>query len=260
MREQNDQWSYLVPFDIGCLCQISIQGNLLSPFPHFPFFHGYARFLFYLLLFQREISNAADTAARLYREQTPEALRSAPEIWDAMTKAQDRLIKTIRSRNFEKYISVAHKDNGDDFFDEVPFLSLFFHFLPHFSIHVVVLDVAFSFSLWQIDRHFSTFLVTDMTIEKLQKVATAHVDAHFKAKWLRWWNSTAEVKEHNKFPSALPLREKVLENWLNKASFWAQVHIRLLLHFLSLLSIPFFSNYSFVFIVGEGGRGRNCLN
>jgi hypothetical protein len=77
----------------------------------------------------------------------------------------------------------------------------------------------------QIDRHFSTFLVPDMTIEKLQKVATTHVDAHFKAKWLRWWNSHAEVKDKNRFPSSLPIREKVLENWLNKASFWAQVHL-----------------------------------
>ena len=68
----------------------------------------------------------------------------------------------------------------------------------------------------QIDRYFSTFLVTDMIIEKLQKVATTHVDAHFKPKWLKWWNSSAEVKEENKFPSALPLRENVLENWLNK--------------------------------------------
>jgi len=66
-------------------------------------------------------------------------------------------------------------------------------------------------SLWQIDRHFSSFLVTDMTIEKLQKVATAHVDSHFKAKWLRWWNSPPDVKNKKRFPSDLPLREKVLD-------------------------------------------------
>ena len=77
--------------------------------------------------FQREISNASDIAARLYREATPEALLSSTEIWNAMTKAQEKLIKSIRSRNFEKYISVAHKDNGDDFFNEVPRLSLCFH-------------------------------------------------------------------------------------------------------------------------------------
>jgi hypothetical protein len=180
---------------------------------------------FVLGLFEREISAAADTVARLYRENTPEVWRSAPEIWDAITKAQDRLIKTIRSHNFEKYISVAHKDNGDDFFHEVILLSQFIHFFPRCFIHVVLLDVYFLFFLWQIDRHFSTFLVTDMTIEKLQKVATTHVDAHFKAKWLRWWNSPAEVKKHYKFPFALPLRERVLKNWHNKVFFWAQVHL-----------------------------------
>ena len=52
----------------------------------------------------------------------------------------------------------------------------------------------------QIDRHFSTFLVKDMTIEKLQKVATTHVDASFKAKCLRWWNSPAKVKTRTNFP------------------------------------------------------------
>ena len=82
---------------------------------------------------------------------------------------------------------------------------------------------------------------SDMTIEKLQKVATAHVDAHFKAKWLRWWNSSVEVKEHNKFPLAFPPMEKVLENWLNKASFWAQVH------FQFFLAFPFIILYTFLF-------------
>jgi hypothetical protein len=46
-------------------------------------------------LFQRVLSTAADTVARLYCENTPEARRSALEIWEAMTKAQDRLIITI---------------------------------------------------------------------------------------------------------------------------------------------------------------------
>jgi hypothetical protein len=105
---------------------------------------------------------------------------------------------------------------------------------------VVLFDVYFLFFLWQIDHHFSTFLVTDMTIEKLQKVATSHGDAYFNAKWLRLWNSPAEVKEHYKFPSALPLREKVLKNWLNKALLWAQVHLQFFsLSFHSILYFHF---------------------
>ena len=31
------------------------------------------------------------------------------------------------------------------------------------------------------------------------------------------------LKTKNKFPYSLSLREKVLEDWLHKASFWAQV-------------------------------------
>jgi hypothetical protein len=91
---------------------------------------------FVLGFFQGQISAASDTAARLYRENTPKALKSAPKIWKAMTKTQNRLIKTIRSRNFEKYIFVAYKDNGDDFFHKVPLLSQFIHFLSRCFIHV----------------------------------------------------------------------------------------------------------------------------
>jgi hypothetical protein len=79
----------------------------------------------------------------------------------------------------------------------------------------------------QIERHYSTFMYPDMTIEKLQKVATTHVDVSFKAKWLRWWNSPAKVKIENQFPSTVPLREKFLDEWLNKASFWVQVQLHL---------------------------------
>jgi hypothetical protein len=61
----------------------------------------------------------ADLAVRHYRETTPVAERSATEIWNVMTKAQEKYIKSIRARSFEKYISVAHPDNGDDFFHEV---------------------------------------------------------------------------------------------------------------------------------------------
>ena len=175
---------------------------------------------------QREISNAADAAARLYHETTPEDRRSALEIWDTMTKAQDRLIKSIRSRNFKKYISVAHKDNGDDFFHEVfplPVIQLLCSYLC-----LYILGCFSYFFLWhsfflQIDRHFSTFLVPDMAIEKLQKVATTHVDASFKARWLRWWNSPVDVKTQNMFPSNLPLHERVLDDWLHKAYLWAHV-------------------------------------
>ena len=88
---------------------------------------------------QREISNAADIAARLYREATPEDRRSALEIWDTMTKAKEKLIKNIRSKNFEKYISIAHKDNGEEFFDEVQSLPTL-NFIC-FYLYIVVVEM-----------------------------------------------------------------------------------------------------------------------
>jgi len=102
-------------------------------------------------------------------------------------------------------------------------------------------------------------MTTDMTIEKLQKVATTNVDASFKARWLQWWNSSADIKLQNKFPPALPLREKVLDDWLVKASWWAQVHPSNPLSFLPSFCFPstpfLLLIHKFSFVVGEGSRG-----
>ena len=104
----------------------------------------------------------------------------------------------------------------------------------------------------QIDRHFNEFASTDMTIEKLQKIVTCPVEASFKAKWLHWWNASIRERSENKFPIDKPMREKTLDDWLHKASFWAQVypflsllnfvHILLVSYLISLsLSLPHFS-------------------
>ncbi len=79
---------------------------------------------------QREISNAANTATKLYREAIPKDHQSAFEICYTMIKAKVRLIKSIWSKKFKKYISIAHKDNGKEFFDEV-------HSLPTVQIDLL---------------------------------------------------------------------------------------------------------------------------
>jgi hypothetical protein len=68
--------------------------------------------------------------------------------------------------------------------------------------------------------HFEKNPDADMSIEKLAKIANCHVPCEFKARWLRWWNSTMTVCNGNKFPF-VPMKERVLEVWLHKASFWA---------------------------------------
>ena len=39
-----------------------------------------------------------------------------------MLKAEQKMVKAICAKNFEKYLSVANKNNGDAFFDEVSLL------------------------------------------------------------------------------------------------------------------------------------------
>lgn len=61
-----------------------------------------------------------------------------------------------------------------------------------------------------------------MTIEKLQKVATASVEPRFKARWLHWWNLGSTLRTSFRFPGG-DVKETVLDSWLNRATFWAQV-------------------------------------
>ena len=82
---------------------------------------------------QKEISIAADAAIAAYWQSTPTADKTALEMWEVMKKAQDRMVKSIRAKNFEKYVFVANKHNGDASFDKVHFHSLLF-LLP--SAHV----------------------------------------------------------------------------------------------------------------------------
>ena len=61
-----------------------------------------------------------------YREATPIAERNALEVRKVMLKAEHKMVKAIRANSFEKYISMANKNNRDVFFDEVCLLFLLF--------------------------------------------------------------------------------------------------------------------------------------
>jgi hypothetical protein len=91
-----------------------------------------------------------------------------------------------------------------------------------------------------------------MTIEKLQKVATAAVEPHYKARWLRWWNSGTGGRKAYRFPD-LGFTELIFDSWLAKATFWAQV-IRLSNLYFGLLQVFFQSslNIFHVFQLEEG--------
>ena len=72
-----------------------------------------------------------------YREATPAAERNALEVWEVMLKAEQKTVKAIRAKNFEKYLSVANKNNGDAFFDEVSLLVPLFWNYVNFILNYV---------------------------------------------------------------------------------------------------------------------------
>ena len=61
-----------------------------------------------------------------YPEATLAPQRNALEVWEVMLKAKQKTVMAIHVKNFEKYISMANKNNGDGFFDEVCLLFLLF--------------------------------------------------------------------------------------------------------------------------------------
>ena len=75
-----------------------------------------------LIFVQNEISAVADAVALQYKETTPVEEKTTLGIWLAMTKAQQKMVKLVQARNFDKYIVVANPKNSDAIFDEVPHL------------------------------------------------------------------------------------------------------------------------------------------
>lgn len=78
---------------------------------------------------------------------------------------------------------------------------------------------------FQIKRHYDRHQTkVEMTIDKLQAIATSEVSAKTKAKWLRWWNGSASSRKTLKFPPS-PCSIEVLNPWITKAAFWANVSV-----------------------------------
>ncbi len=103
-----------------------------------------------LSLLQREIALAADEAAREYLKRTPESERTPSSIWDSMNNASDKFVKSIHTKDFDKYLAVANPKNGDEFFREVCFFSDSLMFLSHTSSRIktfMVITSLLSFTL-----------------------------------------------------------------------------------------------------------------
>ena len=100
-----------------------------------------------------------------------------------------------------------------------------------------LLRLLFWLQVFQITRHYSAHhsQKIEMTLEKLQLIATAAVEPEYKVRWLKWWNSGRFNREAIRFPKS-PASEDTLKPWLNKAVFWAGVR----LYSLSILTFQLF--------------------
>jgi hypothetical protein len=94
----------------------------------------------------------------------------------------------------------------------------------------------------QITKHWSNNEKPEMTLDRLQLIATAVAPHHHKARWLSFWNSGTHTREALHFP-AKGFKTEELESWLNKASFWAWVRY----YCPSLIHLAFYfeSSHSF---------------
>jgi hypothetical protein len=154
-------------------------------------------------LLQQELSKIADDGARKYNEDTAVEDRTPKGIAQAMQSASRKHHKQLYSQ-FTKHICVADPALGDDF-------------------------------LLQVKLHWENKEKPEMTLEKLQMVATTVVSPEFRVRWLRWWNAGPLVRAGVKFPKA-PVSDNKLLQWLNKAAFYAGV----------ITSIPLLSCISFL--------------
>ncbi len=76
----------------------------------------------------------------------------------------------------------------------------------------------------QIVEHYSAHVAAkvEMTLEKLQMVATAAVEPKYKVRWLKWWNSPSFFRSDLRFPKS-PAGEDTLKKWMDRAAFWAGI-------------------------------------
>ncbi len=86
-------------------------------------------------------------------------------------------------------------------------------------LHLVFLFIS---GCLQIERHWSHNAVPELTLEKLQLIATATVEPRHKVKWLNWMNASTYTREACRFPPR-PVNEDKLASFLSKACYYAGV-------------------------------------
>jgi hypothetical protein len=89
--------------------------------------------------------------------------------------------------------------------------------------------------LVEIKAHYEKFDEPEMLQEKLYMLATSAMPPRMMVKWLQRWNSSAAIRDAHRFPKA-GFGDSKFPEWLNRATWWAQVSYLFELVILSYLS------------------------
>jgi len=65
----------------------------------------------------------------------------------------------------------------------------------------------------QIERHWNLFASPELTLEKLQMIATSNASPKYKVMWIRWMNASAPTREARCFPTRPVNEDKLMIFW-----------------------------------------------
>ena len=85
---------------------------------------------------QYEVVLAIDEACRIYNETTPSVEKSEQRLGEVISKIHTKIIKNIRTREFEKLLAVADPGNGMEFLEEVNFNFNLYYF--YYALFIMI--------------------------------------------------------------------------------------------------------------------------
>ena len=91
--------------------------------------------------------------------------------------------------------------------------------------------------LGEIKAHYEKYDEPEMLQEKLYMLATSAMPARMMIKWLQSWNSSAAIRDAHRFPK-VGFGDSKFPEWLNRATWWAQVSFVVYLHDVAPQSTP----------------------
>jgi hypothetical protein len=102
--------------------------------------------------------------------------------------------------------------------------------------------------LHEVKAHYEKFDEPEMLQEKLYMLATSAMPPRMMVKWLQRWNSSAAIRDAHRFPKT-SFADSKFPDWLNRATWWAQVSIHYSFHVHLSNPYKITSRVSYIFCV-----------